>query len=158
MYLNDRQRVEIGLPAQMMLAGFIAGVEDQESEEFKRTRADLIEAGGEPVADLTDKKAVSILRRTSTVLDAVTKEHVKEGSEIAKVALITFHFMRFIIEDGYLQYVEGGAFDRSINAFMEALEHRAKEPRVNASAIKQAKKMLKQLQDMGYYRNVEPPD
>ena len=158
MYLSDRQRVEIGLPSHMMLAALIAGVEDQGSDEFKKAKADLIEAGGEPVADLQDRKAVSVLNRTRSVLDAITKDHIKEGAEVSKVALITFHFMRFIIEDGYLQYTADGAFDRSINAFMEALEYKAQEPLVNASAIKQAKKMLRQLQDMGYYRDVNPPD
>lgn len=158
MYLSDRQRVEIGLPSHMMLAALIAGVEDQQDEEFIRAKADLIEAGGEPVSDLMDKKAVKILDRTRWVLDTITKDHVKEGAEVAKIALITFHFMRFIIEDGYLQYEPEGAFDRSITAFMDALEHKAQEPKVNASAIKQAKKMLRQLQEMGYYGVVTVPD
>lgn len=154
MYLSDRQRVEIGLPSHMMLAAILAGVEDQQSEEFKQAKADLIEAGSEPVSDLMDKKAVKILDRTRSLLDTVTKEYVVEGNEVAKVALITFHFMRFIIEDGYLSYQEGSAFDRSINNFMEALEHKASEPKVNESAIKQAKKMLKRLQLLGYYTSV----
>lgn len=142
----------------MMLAAILAGVEDQQSEEFLKAKADLIEAGGEPVSDLMDKKAVKILDRTRSLLDTITKEHIAEGAEVAKVALITFHFMRFIIEDGYLQYEEGSAFDRSIQAFMEALEHKAQEPKINASAIKQAKRMLRRLQELGYYRGVEVPD
>ena len=158
MYLSDRQRVEIGLPSHMMLAAILAGVEDQQSEEFLKAKSDLIEAGSEPVSDLMDKKAVKILDRTRSLLDTITKDHVAEGVEVAKVALITFHFMRFIIEDGYLQYVEGSAFDRSIQAFMEALEYKAQEPKINASAIKQAKRMLRRLQELGYYRGVEVPD
>lgn len=158
MYLSDRQRVEIGLPAHMMLAAILAGVEDQQSEEFLQAKADLIIAGSDPVSDLVDKKAIKILNRTRALLDAITKEHIAEGMEVAKVALITFHFMRFIIEDGYLQYEEGSAFERSIHAFMEALEHKAQEPKVNASAVKQARKMLRKLQDLGYYQGVAVPD
>lgn len=158
MYLSDRQRVEIGLPSHMMLAAILAGVEDQQSEQFLKAKADLIEAGSEPVSDLMDKKAVKILDRTRSLLDGITREYVADGVEVAKVALITFHFMRFIIEDGYLQYAEGSAFERSIQAFMEALEHKAQEPKINASAIKQAKRMLRRLQELGYYRGVEVPD
>ena len=158
MYLNDRQRVEINLPTHMMLAAFIAGVEDQKSEEFLAVRADLIQAAEDYLADLQEKKAVSLLRRTTRLLDDLTNVHIKEGVEVAKVALITFHFMRFIIEDGYLQYAEDSAFARSIEKFMEALEHKAQEPKVNASAIKQAKKMLRQCQQEGYYRNVVIPE
>ena len=141
MYLNDRQRVEIGLPGHMMLAAFISGVDEevQKTDEFKRIRADLIEAAGEPVSDLQDRKAVSILRRTTSLLNSLTTAHISDGVEVSKVALITFHFTRFIIEDNYLQYTEGSAFDRSITEFMEALEHKAQEPKVNASAIKQAR-------------------
>jgi hypothetical protein len=158
MYLNDRQRVEINLPTHMMLAAFIAGVEDQTSEEFKAVKADLIEASEDCLRDMQERKAISLLRRTTRLLDELTREHIKEGAEVAKVALITFHFMRFIIEDNYLQYTEDSAFARSIEKFMEALEHKAQEPKVNASAIKQAKKMLKACQQQGYYRDVNPPD
>lgn len=158
MYLNDRQRVEIGLPSQMMLAAFLAGVEDQTTPDFLATKADLIEAGNEPFSDLPTKKAVSLTRRTNKLLHDLTKDHIEEGAEVAKIALITFHFMRFIIEDNYLQYEEGSAFDRSINTFMEALEHKAQEPKVNASAIKQAKRVLRHCQQAGYYQSVSIPE
>lgn len=158
MYLSDRQRVEISLPSQMMLGAFKAGVEDQGSEEFKSVITDLLEASMEPVSDLVSKKAAKIILRINSLLKDITVEYVKQDAEVSKVALITFHFMRFIIEDNYLQYEQGSAFDRSIQAFMEALEHKASEPRVNESAIKQAKKMLKRLQEWGYYRGVQIND
>ena len=157
MYLNDRQRVEINLPTHMMLAAFIAGVEDQSTDEFKAVRDELIQAAEDCLSDLQEKKAVSLLRRTTRLLDDITKPHIAEGVEVSKVALITFHFMRFIIEDGYLQYAEDSAFARSIEKFMEALEHKAQEPKVNASAIKQAKKMLIHCQREGYYGAVRLP-
>lgn len=58
MYLSDRHRVEICLPAQMMLACTIAGIseENQQTDDFKSFKKDLIEAGWEPVADLDPKK------------------------------------------------------------------------------------------------------
>lgn len=158
MYLNDRQRVEINLPVHMMLAAFIAGVEDQTTDEFKEVKADLIQAAEDCLSDMQERKAVSLLRRTTRLLDDITSEYIAEGVEVSKVALITFHFMRYIIEDGYLQYAEDSAFARSIGKFMEALEHAAEEPKVNASAIKQAKKMLKHCQREGYYGAVAIPD
>ena len=157
MYLNDRQRVEINLPTHMMLAAFIAGVEDQTTDEFKAVKADLIQAAEDCLSDVSEKKALNLLRRTTRLLDELTKGHIAEGVEVAKVALITFHFMRFIIEDDYLRYTEDSAFARSIEKFMEALEHKAQEPKVNASAIKQARKMLKHCQEQGYYGAVQIP-
>lgn len=157
MYLSDRHRVEINLPTHMMLAASIAGVEDQSTDEFKAVRDDLIQAAEDCLSDLQEKKAVSLLRRTTRLLDDLTKGHIAEGVEVAKVALITFHFMRFIIEDDYLRYEEGSAFARSIEKFMEALEHKAQEPKVNASAIKQARKMLRHCQEQGYYGAVQLP-
>lgn len=157
MYLNDRQRVEINLPTHMMLAAFIAGVEDQTTDEFKAVKVDLIQAAEDCLSDVSEKKALNLLRRTTRLLDELTKGHIAEGVEVAKVALITFHFMRFIIEDDYLRYSEDSAFARSIEKFMEALEHKAQEPKVNASAIKQARKMLKHCQEQGYYGAVQLP-
>ena len=158
MYLSDKQRIEISLPVQMILAAIISGVSDQTTPEFLETKNNLMLAGNDPVSDLPDKKAIKILNRTRDLLYAITKEHISEGSEVSKVALITFHFMSFIIENGYLKYEEGCAFDKSINSFMGALQKVAEEPKVNASAIKQAKKMLKKLQGLGYYENVQISD
>lgn len=157
-YVSDRTRVEIGLPIHMMLGAFIAGVEDQTSEEFKQIRSDLILAANSVVDDMIDKKAVSILNRTTELHKEVTAEYVKEQAEVSKLGLIMFHFIRYLIEDHYLVYEENGPFDKSITAFMEALEHKAQEGKVNDSAIRQARKMLKRLQDKGYYQGVAPND
>lgn len=161
MYLSDRHRVEICLPAQMMLACAIAGIseENQQTDDFKQFKQDLIEAGWGPVEDLDPKKQGNVLRRVLRLHESIPKQIIGDDhGNIPKLALVQFHLIRFILEDGYLQYEESGVFHRSVLAFMEALQHHAEEERFNASAIKQAKKLLQRLQSEGYYRGVAIPD
>lgn len=161
MYLSDRHRVEICLPAQMMLACAIAGIseENQQTDDFKSFKKDLIEAGWEPVADLDTKKQGNVLRRVLRLHESIPKQIIGDDhGNIPKLALVQFHLIRFIIEDGYLQYEEDGIFHRAVLTFMEALQHHAAEERFNASAIKAAKKLLGRLQSEGYYRGVVVPD
>lgn len=161
MYLSDRHRVEICLPAQMMLACAIAGIseENQQTDDFKSFKKDLIEAGWEPVEDLDPKKQGNVLRRVLRLHESIPKQIIGDDyGNIPKLALVQFHLIRFIIEDGYLQYEEDGIFHRAVLTFMEALQHHAAEERFNASAIKAAKKLLRRLQSEGYYRGVVVPD
>lgn len=161
MYLSDRHRVEICLPAQMMLACAIVGIpkKDQETEDFKTFKQNLLQAGWEPVEDLDYKKQQNVLRRVVRLHQSIPDQVIGDDhGNIPKLALVQFHLIRFIIEDGYLQYEEDGIFHRAVLTFMEALQHHAAEERFNASAIKAAKKLLRRLQSEGYYRGVVVPD
>lgn len=159
MYLSDRHRVEICLPTQMMLACAIAGIseENQQQEDFKSFKADLVKASWEAVEDLAVNKTRSVLNRVMKLNQAMADEFLKDDKDnIPKLALIQFHCIRFIIEDEYLQYEEDSPFGRGVVTFMNAIDHHAAEEKLNASAIKQARKMLKRLQQMGYYPGVQP--
>lgn len=161
MYQSDRHRVEICLPAQMMLACAIAGIseEEQKKDDFISFKKDLIDAGWEPVEDLDTKKRNGVLRRVLRLHESIPKQIIGDDpGDIPKLALVQFHLIKMILEDGYLQYEEDGAFHRSVLTFMEALQHHAEKEKLNASAIKQAKKLLRRLQDEGYYRGVTIPD
>lgn len=159
-YLSDRMRVELTLLPQMMLTVYLDGCTDEErsqNPDWAGIKQDLITAGTESIQDLRPaRKQNQVLGRATRLNDMFRREVVQEGTTVAKVGLITFHLMRFIVEDGYLQYPEGSAMDRSVQAFMESLEPHAKIEAVNQSAIKQARKMLKLLQAEGYYQGVEP--
>ena len=158
-YLSDKMRVELTLPAQMMLGIFIKGTEDEakKTEEYQKIAGLLVEAGSEAVIDLAGtKKARQLLERASRVHIRLLKEF-DGGNEtrVDKMGLIFFHMIRHIIESGYLQYVEGSAIDQSINHFMEALQPVASVDKVNNSAMKQAKKGLRLLQLEGYYQGID---
>lgn len=160
-YISDRHRVEICLPAQMMLACAIAGIspENQEKEDFKSFKADLVAASWDIVTDMTQKDRHKVLNRVMKLNQSLADNFLKDDKDdIPKLALIQFHCIRFIIEDHYLQYEEDSPFGRGVVTFMNAIDHHASEPKVNASAIKQARKMLKFLQQQGYYPGVEPND
>lgn len=159
-YMSDRHRVEICLPAQMMLAAILAGVPEaqQKKQDFLDLKKDLIDLSWEAVIDLPPKQQHKLLQRVLKLHSDLNKEFMSDKEDIPKIALIEFHCIKFIIEDEYLQYTEGSLFDTSIQTFMASIEHHAQKEKVNASAIKQARKMLKFLQDQGYYPGVEPSD
>ena len=161
MYLSDRNRIEICLPAQMMLASAIAGIPEaeQKKSDFLSFKKDLIDASSEPVNDLNNRKRSSILRRVLRLHEGIPEEIIGDDmGDIPKLALVQFHLIRIIIEDGYLQYPEDGPFGRAVVTFMEALQHHAEKTKLNISAIKQAKKLLLRLQAEGFYRGVTIPD
>lgn len=161
MYMKERNRVEICLPAQMMLACAIAGIspENQEKEDFKSFKADLIAASWEVVDGMLERDRHKVLNRVMKLNQSLADAFLKDDKDdIPKLALIQFHTIRFIIEDGYLQYEADSPLGRGIETFMSAIDHHAAEPKLNASAIKQARKMLKFLQDQGYYPGVVPND
>jgi len=156
MYLSDKQRVEISLPAQLMYAVFIAGINEdiQQGDDFKRLRFDLVDAIREPTNDLKSNKALSVLRRTNTISKTVMDMITHDNIEVGKAGLIIFHVLRFIIEDDYFHYQTDSAIGRCLVVYMEALDHHAQIPERNQSAIKQAVKLLHWLQSQGYYVGV----
>ena len=161
MYLSDRNRIEICLPAQMMLTSAIAGVPETEQgkEDFLEFKKNLIIASKWPISDLDTKKRNNLLRRLTRLHENIHAEVIgNDAGNIPKLALVQFHLIRIIIEDGYLDYPEDGPFAVAVIAFMEALQHHANESKLNTSAIKQAKKLLLSLQDGGFYRGVTIPD
>lgn len=158
-YMKDRQRVEVCLPAQMMMAVFLHGLPEEvlKSDDWTKLKTDLVDASTETVDALAPKDRNKLLNRTKNVHQRMVADFVKEDTEVGKLGLVVFHLIRYIIEDGYLQYDEEGPFARSIVTFMEALEHHAQKDRMNSSAMKQAKKMLKRLQEEeNMYPGVEP--
>lgn len=160
MYLSDRHRVEICLPAQMILAVSTAGISDlqQKTKEFIDYKDNLLAASRESVDDLGTKERNKVLARVMRVHLQLNQMLDIHPDDKPKIALIWFHLIRFIIEDEYLQYEAGGPFDLSINKFMTTIEHHAQHEKLNQSSIKQAKKILKSLQHLGYYRGVVPND
>ncbi|MDQ0510916.1 hypothetical protein [Ancylobacter amanitiformis] len=150
MYLTDRQRAELCLPAHVMMGVLFAGVVEQDAE-FTRAVELLKTAAREPITDLDDRKARKLLERVRRLHHQVVQPYAGEGEDVAKFGLIAFFWIKMLVESGYFIFAEGSAIDEALRLYIGAIEHKAEEPRVVASAEKQARKMIRRLQAQGYY-------
>lgn len=155
--MNDRQRVEIMLPAQIMLGVLLAGASDQECDDFKIAKEAFIEASDEAVRDLMPEKRASIIRRMFRVNLEVSAPYQKENARVDKMGLIAFYWLRALVDQDYLILHEGSAMQRGMDIMMPALEHAANIEKLDASAQKNARKFLAHLQRLGYYPGVKEP-
>lgn len=155
--MNDRQRVEVMLPAQIMLGVLLAGASDQECDDFKIAKEAFIEASDEPVRDLMPEKRAYIIRRTFRVNMEVTAQYQKADARVDKMGLIAFYWLRALIDQGYLVLHAGSAMERGMDIMLPALEHAANIEKLDASAQKNARKFLAHLQRLGYYLGVKEP-
>ncbi|WP_336801775.1 hypothetical protein [Kaistia sp. MMO-174] len=156
MILTDRQRVEILLPAQIMLGVLIAGVpEDQQAgPEFAECQRHLLDAAKEPVADLLPGQQRKILNRVTRVHREVSAPFTPEGSEVSKFGLIAFYWIKALVDCEFFIFAAGSSIDRAIELFIPAIEHAAQIEAVDRSAQKQARRMIGHFQRLGFYRGV----
>lgn len=153
MWASDRQRVEVLLPAQMVLAIIIAGAGDRDAD-FDACKALLLTACKEPVADLTPAHQRKVLNRATRLHREVSAPYTKDGAEVSKLGLIVFYWLKAVVDSGYLVFAAGSAIDRAIDLFVPAIEHAAQVEAVDRSAQKQAVHMLRHLQRLGYYQGI----
>ena len=153
-YLSDRQRTELALPAHVMMGVLFAGVEEQDAD-FERCVTLLKTAAREPVDDLDDRKARKIQERVRRLHHDVVRPYSGDGAEVAKFGLIVFFWIKAMVETGYLAFADGSAIDQALRLYVGAIEHKADEAKIVASAQKQARKMIGRLQAQGYYAGLE---
>lgn len=153
-HLNDRQRVELLLPIEMMIGLVRAGDVDHDADTV--ACIEHLTAGAlELIGGLDDKAKAKILRRVKRTHVAVSLAYTKDGAEVAKYGLIVFFLIKHLVETGYLVIPEGGEVDRGISLYMAGLEHAAREDLVVKSATKQSAKLLGHLQRLGFYEGAK---
>lgn len=155
-YLSDRQRVELALPAHVMMGVIIAGVEE-EDDDYRRCLALLRTAAREPVASLSDRNARKIQQRVRRLHHDVVRPYAGDGQDVGKFGLIVFFWIKAMVETSYFVFAAGSAIDEALKLYIGAIEHKASEPRVVASAQKQARKMIARLQALGFYPGLPLP-
>jgi hypothetical protein len=151
--ITDTCRVELALPIMVALDVLLNGVEDQDSD-YEATRAALKEAITEVLADCTDRKHDSLLRRCERLHMEIFAPCMVEGSQVAKTGLVLYHLLRIMTDADYLVIDQVSAFGRALDLLLPALQDAADEPALNASAEKQARKALRALQQRGYFQAI----
>lgn len=153
-YLSDRQRIELALPAHVMMGVIIASV-DGYDDDFKRCVELLKTAACEPVNDLDDRRARKIQERVRKLHHVAVDPYAGEGGDVGKFGLIAFFWIKSMVESGYFVFAEGSAIDEALKLYTAAIERKAEEPKVVASARKQARELIGRLQAQGYYAELE---
>jgi hypothetical protein len=197
-YLNDTQRVEMSIPAHMMLAVLLSGanvadpgpkpdtsswnayiqwqnawqvfnenLKDPEFakayEIFKQTKELLLKACESPVIDVyPEKKRISLLRRVERIHSEVMAPYLKKEPDARKLGLIAYYLLNQLVETSYLIIPEESPFGQALETMLPALSPwEGSTPQeikdyeaLNASAEKQSKKILKDLQTAGYYLGI----
>lgn len=134
--LTDRQRIELGVPAWMW-NGLVHATE------------------WAPDPDLPDRKFRQLNNRITRVAMAASIGLDKQDA--VKISLSLYYFTRALLDSGVLELWEGSAMGEAMDLLFPAYARGFDEPRVNASAQKQARHVLRNLQAAGFYHGVELP-
>ncbi|MEE7478471.1 hypothetical protein [Methylobacterium hispanicum] len=162
--LTDRDRKEFAIPAVLVGALVFANVfgpdptaEDQaaaraEVETKAKHLQELILAGvQEPFADLRIAHRSRVLRETADVCADCVKAMGFEDQSSVKFAMTYYYWLEDLLARDVLSLVEGSSMHEAVTLLLPMMEHGFDEARRDASARKQAARMLRWFQGRGFY-------
>lgn len=148
--MNDRQRVEAILFPVFFQQILRCGASDQKSDEFRTCFLQLQQAIDLTLKGCDERKTGNLMRRAIRLHNEITTPYRgKVGAE--KVGLVALYTLQNILAEDYLELEEGSDLAEAIAAIIRGLDHAFAKPTLDASAQKQAAKMLRELQTRGYY-------
>ena len=156
--LNDRQRIELALPAYLLFAlsklpGAFTPADptlaDRAQADISELRENLRTACLEPLADLTMRKQQAIVRR----LDRVAKDIVAgwANQSALSLALTHWYFLKDLLDREVLILWQDSAMDRAVHVLLPMFEHGFDERKRDAGAQEQAGRLLARLRAEGLY-------
>lgn len=152
-----KDRVECALPARMMFAiavqdvfGFQDGKEEEGRVELNKMRKLLATASIEPLQNLNQQSRLVLSRQIDRVHAQVMKEYDQHRAD--KVATAVYYFLKELTDTGYLELWEGSPVAEAAAIYLPMIEHVFEETRLDASAQKQARRIIQKLQERGYYQ------
>lgn len=151
--MNDRQRVEALFFPLLFKSILESGA--KRDGDYEACRQALDSAMIEVLARLDDKRKASIMRRLYRTVDGVAQPDRKGGVTVEKTALTGYYLIQTVLESGYLELTDGSLLATAILAIVDAFRESFDEKPLDASARKQAGKMLRDLQERGLFQGVE---
>jgi len=151
-FRTDRQVVEATLPSSLFWSVMVHGVADPDAGDNPKVICLLDQATEEAVANLTPEHRSKILRRASRLYQVALEDFQKQGIEAGKFGLIVFYLFDALRNAGLFELVDGSPLDQALEVLLPAVAEWTAVPAVDASAQKQARRLLKLLQDEGYFR------
>ncbi|KMO22854.1 hypothetical protein [Methylobacterium indicum] len=156
--LTDRQRVELAIPAYLLLAltsvpGAFAPADvdlaARAEADIATLRADLKAASLEPLEDLPEKKRGALVRRVERIARGVIVEW--KDRPTLSVMLTLWYFVKNLTDREVLILWEGSAMARATSRLLPMFAHGFEERKRDAAAQEQAGLLLAQLQAEGLY-------
>lgn len=154
-YCSDRQIVEALLPIRLLSSVVFHGVADPGSDDAKQVLDWLKQAETDLVSQRTDKEKIKLVRRSWAAYDDVMGPFLKEETTCAKFGLIVFYLLAELEAQEIYLFAQGGLFDRAQQAIFSSggtVVEIANIDALDISAQKQARRLLRALQDLGYFR------
>lgn len=153
--LTDSRRVELLIFPTVFLNVLECGVADKEAEDYKRCGQCLVDANREILAGLDQRRYDAIQRRVIRLHDALTAPYRVNGARVDKTAMTFLYALQSVLDADYLVLHEGSQLARAINAIIEAIQDAFGEPRLEASARKQAAKVIEHMQRLGLFNGIK---
>lgn len=135
---------------------------------FMQTKTWLMEACEEALRGVyPEKKEMALLRRIERVHAEMVEPYVKTDSpDPRKIGIIAFYLLQHLVETETLLVPEDSPFGRALEYMLPALspwegstEEEVRDyDNLNRSARKQVIKILRHLQNEGYYQGIPLPD
>lgn len=151
-YRSDRHVVEATLPSSFFWEVMVNGVADRHAPDHSQVIAWLDEATEAEVAGLPADRRSKILRRSQRIYHQALAEFRRQEMEAGKFGLVAFYLFDQLRDAGLFTLVDGSPLDRALEALLPAIAEWTAIPAVDASAQKQARRLLQLLQGEGYYR------
>lgn len=148
--LTDTRRVEFALLPRLAFQIVNCGVSDVNHPDAKRCLELLIQACSEPVDELPEKARLKIIRRIERLFRETSARY--QDQPAGKVALVLWYALSELLDQGVLELYEGSSMANAMATLQPMIADWFDIAKVDASAQKQARKLLRDLKAQGYYR------
>lgn len=154
-YRSDRHVTEALLPIRFLLSVVHFGFADPQCADAQQLTAWLKAAELEALEGRSDREIAKLARRSWSVYDGIIQPFIQDETDCAKFGLIVFYLLAELEGQEIYLFAPGSSFDLAQQALYGpegTIVALANMPAVDASAQKQARRILRQLQSLGYLR------
>ena len=151
--LLHKERVECAMPARMMYAiskmDVFVITDPIGKEQLEKMQKLLTTACIQPM----DGLPVNVAKIVAGIIDRVHNKVMARyhGQRADKLATGIYYFIKYLTDSGYLELWEGSPMAEAAAIYLPTIEHIFEIDKVDVSAQKQARGMLKHFQELGYY-------
>jgi hypothetical protein len=154
--LTERQRIELSIPAALVAAlayaNVFGGDDAEEVERQSKHLQGLVIAGlTEPFADLSGAHKRRLITATTDLCRSCIAEMGWENQPSVKFAMSYYYWIEDLLSRGVLELAEGSAMGEALTMLLPMMSHGFEHEARDASAQKQARKLLRWLQGRGFY-------
>lgn len=164
MYINDRHRVQMSIPASCMYWAYFGMLkaiymDDEPKPEEALTLAMLKEASYEPFEGLPPKKQQQLVNRADRACHTAMDEYA--GASAGRILAMCVMLANELQDRDYITVVDGGKYAEAVELIVDALnrafdtdnkDEAAQNEKLLSGARKQVPKIIARLKREGYYQ------